>query len=323
MSRDICICLDFLTEDHKAKIRETTEALGFTAHCFSRAETAEAAACLQHCEVLYAHDPELLRAAPAGLKWYCCAFAGVDPYCKDESLFADPNCLLTNSNCYGVTIAEHILMVVLMLLRQMPRYTEIIRRKGWQNNLPIRSIQGSSFTILGTGDIGSETARRLRSLGARRVVGISRSGTPRPAFDEVYPIAQLDELLPQTELLIMALPETPETVGLLSRERIALLPEGAYVVNVGRGSAVDQEALAEALNGDRLAGAALDVCVPEPLPENHFLWDTKNLLLTPHCSGNLTLGYTCDRNVELFLTDLANYAAGRPLNGLVDRKRGY
>ena len=125
------------------------------------------------------------------------------------------------------------------------------------------------------------------------------------------------------QLLIMALPGTPETVGILSRERIALLPENALVINVGRGNAVDQAALADALNGGRIAGAALDVAVPEPLPENDPLWDAKNLILTPHISGNLTLGYTCDRNVELFCEDLANYAAGRPLAHLVDRKRGY
>ena len=121
----------------------------------------------------------------------------------------------------------------------------------------------------------------------------------------------------------MALPGTAETIHILNRERIALLPQDAFVINVGRGTAIDQEALAEALNHDRLAGAALDVFVPEPLPEDHFLWDTKNLIITPHISGNLTLGYTCDLNVQMFCEDLANYAAGRPLKGLVDRKLGY
>ena len=121
----------------------------------------------------------------------------------------------------------------------------------------------------------------------------------------------------------MALPNTPETVNILNRERIARLPKEAIVINVGRGSALDQAALAEALNTDHIAGAALDVVDPEPLPGNDPLWDTKHLILTPHISGNLTLGYTCDRNVELFCEDLANYAAGRPLSHLVDRKRGY
>lgn len=101
-------------------------------------------------------------------------------------------------------------------------------------------------------------------------------------------------------------------MGILSRERIALLPPDAIVVNVGRGTAVDQDALMEALNAGRIAGAALDVMVPEPLPADHPLWEMKNLLLTTHISGNMSLGLTCDLDVELFCEDLENYAAGRP-----------
>ena len=278
---------------------------------------------MQHCEILYAHTPSLLRAAPATLKWYCCAFAGVDPYCKDDGIFANPDCLLTNSNGYGVTIAEHVVMVTLMMMRRMPEYTEIVRNREWNNQLPIRSIRGSEFTILGTGNIGVNVAERLRGMGAAKIIGLNRSGKPNPAFDEVHPISALDALLPSTQTLIMALPGTAETEHILNRERIALLPQDAYVINVGRGSAIDQDALMDALNRDQLAGAALDVFVPEPLPEDHPLWETKNLIVTPHISGNLTLGYTRDINVAMFCEDLANYAAGRPLKGLVDRKLGY
>ena len=144
-----------------------------------------------------------------------------------------------------------------------------------------------------------------------------------PAYDAMYTFAELDSVLPKTEILVMALPGTPETHHILSRERIALLPEGAYVVNVGRGSAIDQEALMEALNGGHLAGAALDVMVPEPLPKDHPLWDTKNLLLTPHISGNMSLGITCDRDVALFCEDLKNFASGKKLERFVDRSLGY
>ena len=103
----------------------------------------------------------------------------------------------------------------------------------------------------------------------------------------------------------------------------ALLPADACVINVGRGTALDQKALAEALNSGKLAGAALDVMDPEPLPQDDPLWDARNIILTPHVSGNMTLGYTCDENVARFCADLENYAAGRPLAGLVDRNRGY
>ena len=321
--RDICVYQEFLTEAHKARIRETAEDLGFTPHFFTLDQFEEAKTCLQGCEILYAHNPELLRAAPASLKWYCCSYAGVDPYCKDPGLFANPDCLLTNSNCYGVTIAEHVVMVLLMLLRRMPEYEEVVRSRGWSNQLPIRSIRDNTFTILGTGDIGINVADRLRGMGAARITGLSRSGRAREGFDEVLPIARLDEALPQARNLIMARPGTAGTYHILNRARIALLPRGAYVVNVGRGAAVEQEPLAEALNAGRLGGAALDVMDPEPLPGDHPLWTARNIILTPHVSGNMTLGYTCDRNVEMFCEDLGNYAAGRPLNGLIDRARGY
>lgn len=322
--RKICIYLEFLTEDHKRRIRETAEAAGFTPCFFTLDQFEEARACLQDCEVLYAHSPDLLRSAPASLKWYCCSYAGVDPYCKDPALFANPDCMLSNSSCYGVTIAEHVVMVVLMLLRRMPEYEEVVRNRSWSNQLPIRSIRDNEFTILGLGNIGFHVAQRLRGMGAARIVGLSRSGTAREnVYDEVLPISALDEVLPRTKNLVMALPGTAETVHILNRERIALLPPGAYVVNVGRGTAIEQEPLIEALNSGRLGGAALDVMDPEPLPKDHPLWGAKNLVLTPHVSGNMTLGYTCDRNVEMFCQDLQNYAAGRRLTSLVDRARGY
>ena len=323
MSRNICIYQEFLTEAHKDQISRAAAEAGFVPHFFTLDQFEEAKACLQDCEVLYAHSPELLRAAPASLKWYCCSFAGVDPYCKAPTLFANPDCLLTNSNVYGVTIAEHVVMVTLMLLRRMPEYEEVVRKRSWSNQLAVRSIRDNEFTILGTGDIGRNVAERMRGMGAARILGLSRSGKPHPAFDEVRPIAELDAVLPETKILIMGLPSTPETFHILNRERISLLPADAYVINVGRGTAVDQAPLIEALNSGRLAGAALDVMDPEPLPKDDPLWDARNIILTPHVSGNMTLGYTCNKNVEMFCADLRNYAAGRPLAGLVDRTRGY
>ena len=323
MSRNICIYQEFLTDAHKAQIQKTAEEAGFVPHFFTLDQFEEAKACVQDCEVLYAHSPKLLRAAPATLKWYCCSFAGVDPYCKDPSIFANPDCVLTNSNVYGVTIAEHVVMVTLMLLRRMPEYEEIVRNRSWSNQLPIRSIRDNEFTILGTGNIGVNVAERVRGMGAAKIIGLSRSGKPHPAFDEVHPIADLDKVLPGTKILVMALPGTAETIHILNRARIALLPKDAYVINVGRGTAVEQEPLIEALNSGRIAGAALDVMDPEPLPQDHPLWSAKNLILTPHVSGNMTLGYTCDTNVAMFCEDLKNYAAGKPLNGFVDRAKGY
>ena len=258
------------------------------------------------------------------LKWFCASFAGVDRY-VDEALYPHEGVLLTNSaGAYGVTIAEHILMVTLMLLRQMMPTMKAVGEKVWLPPLPVRSICGASITVLGTGDIGTSFARRAKAMGAKSICGVRRTIKPAdPAFDRIVTLSDLDSVLPDTDILVMALPSTGETVGVLSRERIALLPQHAVVVNVGRGTAIDQEALAEALNAERIAGAALDVFVPEPLPQDHYLWTTKNLLITPHVAGNMSLGYTRDKDVDMFCEDLENFGEGRPMAHLVNRKLGY
>jgi phosphoglycerate dehydrogenase-like enzyme len=134
---------------------------------------------------------------------------------------------------------------------------------------------------------------------------------------------RLEEVLPETDLLILSLPATAETRNILDARRLALLPETARIVNVGRGSALDQKALERMLREGKLAGAALDVFEQEPIPADDPLWDCPNLVITPHMAGNMTLDYTTEKITDQFLEDLDNYAAGRPLKHTVDRKRAY
>ena len=320
MSRIICVVNEFITDAHRRQIDAAAEKHGFSVRYYQT--KADASGHLADCEVLFGHWRSLLKEAPM-LKWYCCSYAGVDPY-QPPFRFPEGVLLTNSSGAYGVTISEHIMMVTLMLQRRMLDYTQIVRDRGWTNDLPVRSIQGSRLTLLGTGDIGTTFAQRAKALCPASVTGVNRSGrVPDPVYDRVVPMAELDRVLPETDILVMSLPSTPETVGILSRERLALLPESAILVNVGRGSAIDQDALMDALNAGRLAGAALDVMTPEPLPADHPLWTTKNLLITPHVAGNMTLGYTCNKTVSMFCDDLENYAEGRPLKHLVDLKRGY
>ena len=319
--RELAVCVGFMTEDYRRKIDNAAETLGFTVSYYdSEMALSED---IGRYEIIFGHPSPALLQKAENLRWLCSDFAGVEKYLPEE-VWPHPDCLLSNaSGAYGPTISEHIVMVLLMLLRRMPEYQTALSRREWPYFAPIRSITGSHAVLLGTGDIGSNTARRLKALGAH-VTGVCRSGkSEEPAFDRVVSLSDFEQVLPEADMLILALPATAETAGILSRQRISLLPERAFVVNVGRGSAIDQEALVEALQTGQLAGAALDVMTPEPLPDDHPLWSCPNTILTPHVSGNMSLGLTCDLDVEMFCRDLIHYASGEPLEHLVDRVRGY
>jgi len=322
MSRLILAAEAFLDEAMKKRLTDTAKELGFTARCYQ--DAAEIGTEIADCEILFGNGfRDRLREA-VSLRWYHCSFAGVEPYLPRE-IWPPQDCLFTNSSgAFGVTISEHVVMVLLMLLRRMPAYQRDLACRAWTVHTPIRSVRGLRVTMVGAGDIGTRIARSLSAMGAE-VRGVRRdlSKPADPAFSSLHTTAELDALLPETDALILALPATAATRGILTRERLALLPESSYVINVGRGAAIDQEALMDALNGDRLAGAALDVMVPEPLPADHPLWETKNLLLTPHCSGNTALRSAAEAVLDIFLDDLHRYAAGQPLRNIVDRQLGY
>ncbi len=310
-----------LKQKHREEILQTAGRIGAEI-CFADSED-EIPEAYRDAEVLYGFGVKT-AAKSLDLKWMCVPSAGVE-YLLRPSAFANKDCILTNSSgSYGVGITEHIMMVTLMMLRN---FTEVFKQSvagKWGSRVPQRSLKGMRVTILGTGDIGSTFARRVKAFEPACITGICRMGVCRePAFDRVFKSSALDAVLPETDLLILCLPATLETQGILSKARIELLPDDAYIVNVGRGSAIDEEALAESLNRGKLAGAALDVFVTEPLPKNSRLWNTKNLLISPHVAGNLTHDYSLDKNVEMFCDNLLRYAAGKPLEHVVDRKRGY
>ena len=310
-----------LEERHIEKIKKTAVEAGAVL-CFVEDEK-DIPEGFSDAEVLYGFGTEYARNNTA-LKWLCAPSAGVD-YLMGEDAFANKECLLTNSSgAYGVTIAEHIITVSLMMMRKLTLTYEESLRGVWGSPKPQKSLKDCRITVLGTGDIGTCFAKRAKAFEPQRIVGVNRSGKcPDLCYDCISVISDLDQVLPETDLLVMSLPDTKETKGILSRERLSLLPKDAYIVNVGRGSAIDEEALAELLDKDELGGAALDVFQTEPLPSDSRLWKTKNLIITPHVAGNQTLKYTLDTNVDLFCEDLLNYAKGLPLKNLIDRTKGY
>ncbi len=316
------LVINRLLEDrHKEMIRKQAAEIGGTV-LFADSEE-DIPADYEDCEVIYGFGMKN-AARNKTLKWFAAPSAGVD-FLMKPGVLANEECLITNSSgAYGVTIAEHIIAVSLMMMRKLDYTYRESLSKNWSSPVPQRSLKDSRILVLGTGDIGCCFARRAKAFEPGSITGVSRSGIcSEPAFDSVKKISSLDELLPETDLLVMSLPDTPETRNILSRERIALLPDDSFVVNVGRGSAVDEDALCESLDGGRLGGAALDVFRNEPLPGDSRLWKTNNLLITPHVAGNLTLKHTLDTNVRMFCENLEKYGKGLPLNNLIDRNKGY
>ena len=320
--RKCCVVGDFLSKENKADMRRTAENCGFEIEFFENAEAADGN--VGDAELCYGGHPELLPQMQ-GLKWCHTAYAGVGNLIK-TGIFDSGEVVLTNSSgAYGRTISEHIIMVTLMLMRQMPEYNKIMSAHGWVQDYPIRSIEGSRICIIGTGDIGRNAAKRYRALGAESVTGFNRSGRAVDEFDEVYKLDEFDRVIDGAaiDVLLLCVPGTPDSKGILSAERISKLPGGTLVINVGRGSAIDQDALMEALNEGRIAGAALDVVMPEPLPTDHPLWTAKNCIITPHISGDMGLPYTVDKTVEYFCENLKRYTRGEELINIVDIEAGY
>ena len=317
----ILVINNMLEQKHLDQIKGVAASLGHEVF-FYKAE-AEIPQSNFDADIIYGFAPSIVKTSK-NLKWLCVPWAGVDSLMV-PGYFANEDCLLTNAaGAYGVSIAEHMIAVSLVMMRRLDEFMAETRAGQWKLPRPQKSLKDCRITVLGTGDIGSTFAKRAKAFEPASIVGVCRSGKSGAAvYDKVLPVTQLDSILPETDLLAMSLPATSETRGILSRERLALMPEGSYIVNVGRGSAIDEDALADALESGHLAGAALDVFQTEPLPEGNRLWKTKNLLITPHVAGNMTLPYTKDKNVNMFLEDLENFTKGAQLHYLVDKKLGY
>jgi len=265
--------------------------------------------------------PETCAQCPR-LEWLQTWSAGVDKYQRPGVLH--PGSMLTNATgAYGLAIAEHMLGMLLELFKKLELYRDAQKSGAWQSQGAVKAVYGSTVLVLGMGDIGGEFAARCKALGAK-VIGVRRSPRPCPEYaDEVHLLEDLDSLLPQADVVAVTLPGTDATRGLMSRERLAKMKEGAVLLNVGRGFIVDTEALCDALERGHLSGAGVDVTDPEPLPPTHRLWNIPTAVVTPHISGFYHLRETHERIVGIFLENLRHFQAGEPLRNLVDFATGY
>lgn len=268
-------------------------------------------------------DPEGLRAALAGsrARWVQLPFAGIEEFVAAGVVDGDRTWTCTKG-VYGRTTAEHAVALMLTAARRVHVHARARRWEEFASPLdrPERTLRGARVLLVGTGGIGSSLVALLGPLGCE-VTAVNRSGRELAGAAATHAVDDLPALLPDADFVVLAAALTPETRHLVDGRSLALMRHDAWLVNVARGGLVDTDALVRCLEDGSIGGAALDVTEPEPLPEGHPLWGLPNAIVTPHVANTWPmavpeLAAMVRRNVALF-------AAGEPLEGVVDASLGY
>jgi phosphoglycerate dehydrogenase-like enzyme len=310
-----------LTERHKAELKKLAEE-----RCNLRflKGNAELTPIISEIDVMLGAthpDPALFEKA-SRLKWMQSGSAGIEAYL--DIFRKKKTAVLTNaSGAYGESISEHMIAYVLILIKHIQHYVRAQDRHDWNFYGKSRLLSDLLVTVVGLGDLGAKFAQKMHALGAR-VQGVKHTKAPKPDYlTALYTADELDKALSGADVVALCLPSTDATVGILSRERIFALKQDAIVLNTGRGTAVDQNALCDALREKRIY-AGLDVTSPEPLPQVHPMWSLENLFLTPHITGGPSShDYAQEFIGELILRNMKAYLEGRALENVVDLARGY
>lgn len=273
--------------------------------------------------VVWTVEPDWLAAAP-GLRWIHVGGAGVERLPLAE--IRRHGAILTNSSGVHVpNIPEHVLALMLAFARRLPQLLAAQRERRWRDDEThgeVFELSGQTLLLVGMGDIGLGTGERAAALGLRVIGYRRRADEPPPAFvSQVFGPADLHEALGLADHVLVSLPLTSATRGMIDEAALAAMRPGSYFYNVGRGAVVDQGALVAALASGHLGGAGLDVTDPEPLPPDSSLWSAANVIITAHTSG--ATPHYWDRAIELVVENIRRLRAGEELVNRVDLDIGY
>lgn len=273
-------------------------------------------------DIIIGNISPALLAGCRNLKLLQLNSAGTDGYTAD-GILPDGAVLTNATGAYGLAISEHMLGMLLCLMKKLGDYRIEQNNRNWTDLGPVTSIYGSNTLVVGLGDIGCEFARRMNALGST-VTGIKRTPSPTPEYvKDIYQMDSLYKCLESADIVASCLPGTKETFKLYDRKAFSHMKKGAYFINIGRGNAVDTDSLIEALESGHLAGAAVDVTDPEPLPADHRLWSTRGILISPHVSGGFHLQATHDRIISIAINNIRHCIANEPFENIVDMNTGY
>ncbi len=268
-------------------------------------------------------DEGLLEAG-AKLRWVHVHGAGVERY-AGLARIKDGSVTLTNFKIQqGPEIADHAFALLLSLTRNMAAFQRSQEQGDWGRNdarLPMIELRGRTLMVIGYGGIGTQVAERAKAFGMK-VIAIDPKDLPiSQTLDRSGKPDELDELLPEADVVVSCVPHTPQTEKMLGVTQFAAMKKGVYLINVSRGKIVDTDALVKALQEKKLGGAGLDATDPEPLPADHPLWKMPNVVITPHVAW--ASDQRSDRQDELILTNLSRFARGLVLKNRVDPAKGY
>ncbi|MFH2132880.1 MAG: D-2-hydroxyacid dehydrogenase [bacterium] len=309
------------TDRHMSLIREAAPEAAVLTVKNSDAWTEAMAATSSKFEVFFGlRVDEWIEKLP-NLHWAQLASAGVDWVLKSPAV-VERDVILTNaSGVHAIPIAEHILALVFAFSRNINQHMRSQFQGKWDRRGSITEIEGTTLGLIGVGKIGEKTAEKARALNMK-VVGVRRNPDHfSPYVEKMFGPSQLHEMLALCDWVVVAAAGTAETNGLIGEAELAVMKKNAVIINIARGSLIQEKALIQALQEKRIAGAGLDVFETEPLPEDSPLWQMPNVIITPHVAGGTP--YYIDRLVDIFVENLKRYQAGEPLINVVDKTLGY
>jgi phosphoglycerate dehydrogenase-like enzyme len=286
---------------------------------FSSRDAKAQIAAAAEAEVIYGGLTPQLLAATTTLKWVHISSAGVDRFLFPE-IVSHPAIMTCARGVAAVSIAEHAFALILAFTRSLPLAFRNQQERRWAHTSLIE-ICGQTLGIVGFGRVGREVARRATGFGLRVLAVDANPVDPPEGVTALWPPDRLPDLCAEADILVNCTPLTAQTERMIRREHFARMKPSALFVNVSRGRVVDQEALIEALREGRIAGAALDVVDPEPLPSDSPLWNLPNVILTAHSAT--TSQHFWRRMHELFCENLRRYVTGEPLLNVVDKTAGF
>ena len=276
---------------------------------------------MSNSEILLTYDfpTNNLKSIAPNLKWIHCTAAGVEHLFPFDWTYDDLK-ITNSSGVHAKKAGEYGLMSVLMLQNHLPKIITNQKNKEFISTFG-NPIEGKNIVLVGTGALGSSMAKLVEPLGAN-IIGVNKKGKSVEGCSQILTIDKLDTVLPKADILYLALPETPETKNLINKRRLDLLKTTCGIVNIGRQSAVDYEVLCDKLEKSEIAGAILDVFNPEPIDKNSRLWNTKNLVITPHVSSDDNGNYV-KMTLELFVKNLKLFIEKKELENQIDKELGY